>query len=430
MITPSFSLTATERVLPNLALDFTTASLDSRVTLTRALNTATAVNSSGNVAVVNANLPRFDYDPTTLACKGLLIEESRINSTRNNTMAGAVAGTPGTLPTYWGTYTALTGLTFSVVGTGTENGITYLDIRINGTPSAAGAYNINFDSVGGIAGLTGQTWTNTAYRRLVGGTLTGVSGIRFGLAEYTAASAFIKQTFSANYATVTTAALITQRASATITTSGGATTAWLLPFDQIILTGASVDFTLRFGLPQFEQGAFATSVIQTSSGAVTRNADVATMTGTNFSSWYNQTQGTFDVEGIIVGGAPATYPCVVAAIGANADTDSIGILWTANSSVMRSGVRVGGVGQTDFSGGPSKTAGSSFKVATAYKTDSFIASFNGSLSSQDTSGSLPTVSSLTFCGPVSYQPRGNYIISKLFYYPQRLINANVQSITY
>jgi len=33
MITPSFSLTATERVLPKLALDFTTANLDSRVTL-------------------------------------------------------------------------------------------------------------------------------------------------------------------------------------------------------------------------------------------------------------------------------------------------------------------------------------------------------------------------------------------------------------
>lgn len=35
MITPAFGLTATERVLPKLALDFTTASLDSRVTFTR-----------------------------------------------------------------------------------------------------------------------------------------------------------------------------------------------------------------------------------------------------------------------------------------------------------------------------------------------------------------------------------------------------------
>ena len=44
MITPAYSFTAMERVLPRLALDFTTASLDSRVTITRALNTATRFN--------------------------------------------------------------------------------------------------------------------------------------------------------------------------------------------------------------------------------------------------------------------------------------------------------------------------------------------------------------------------------------------------
>ena len=47
MITPSFSLTATERVLPRMALDFTTAVLDPRVTFTRTGNTATVTNSSG-----------------------------------------------------------------------------------------------------------------------------------------------------------------------------------------------------------------------------------------------------------------------------------------------------------------------------------------------------------------------------------------------
>ena len=79
MITPSFALTATERVLPRMALDFTTATLDSRVKFTRAANTATVINSSGFVAAINADLPRFDYNPVTLACKGLLIEEARTN---------------------------------------------------------------------------------------------------------------------------------------------------------------------------------------------------------------------------------------------------------------------------------------------------------------------------------------------------------------
>lgn len=57
MITPAFCLTATERVLLKLALDFTTASLDSRITFAGALNTATQVNSSGYVELVNADIP-------------------------------------------------------------------------------------------------------------------------------------------------------------------------------------------------------------------------------------------------------------------------------------------------------------------------------------------------------------------------------------
>jgi len=58
MITPGYSPTATERVLPRMALDFTTAFLDARVTVTRALNTATRINASGQFEIVNANLPR------------------------------------------------------------------------------------------------------------------------------------------------------------------------------------------------------------------------------------------------------------------------------------------------------------------------------------------------------------------------------------
>ena len=60
MITPSYSLTATERVLPKLALNFTTAALDSYVTFTRitgASNPATYVNSSGFVAAATNDHP-------------------------------------------------------------------------------------------------------------------------------------------------------------------------------------------------------------------------------------------------------------------------------------------------------------------------------------------------------------------------------------
>lgn len=64
-----------------LSLDFTAMGgvLDPRLTLTRAAGTATYINSSGYVTTAAANAPRFDYDPVTLAPRGLLIEGQAIN---------------------------------------------------------------------------------------------------------------------------------------------------------------------------------------------------------------------------------------------------------------------------------------------------------------------------------------------------------------
>ena len=79
--------------LPTLVLDFSsnasllngvTNTATSFVTYTRA-STATYVNSAGLVTISPNNTPRFDYDPNTGYCKGLLIEEQRTNLYLNST---------------------------------------------------------------------------------------------------------------------------------------------------------------------------------------------------------------------------------------------------------------------------------------------------------------------------------------------------------
>ncbi len=50
------------------------------------------------------DVPRIDFrnaDGTLSSCGRLLLEPQRTNSIRNSSMVGAVAGSPGTLPTNW-----------------------------------------------------------------------------------------------------------------------------------------------------------------------------------------------------------------------------------------------------------------------------------------------------------------------------------------
>lgn len=69
----------------------------------------------------------------TFATKVLRVAST--NLIRNPSASGAVAGTPGTIPTNWQLVApdSARGIVTQVVGTGTENGVAYIDFRIHGT---------------------------------------------------------------------------------------------------------------------------------------------------------------------------------------------------------------------------------------------------------------------------------------------------------
>lgn len=323
MITPAFALTATERVLPKLALDFTTASLDSRITLTRSENTATRINASGIIETVNANLPRFDYDPVTLACKGLLIEESRKNLLLNTQ----------SLATQNVTVTAVAH-TLSFYGTG--------QVVLSGTHLAT--------VIGTGAYPSRQTYTFTP----TAGTLT------------------------------------------------------------ITVTG-----TVQYA--QIEAGAFATSYIPNAGSQNTRNADVVTMTGTNFSSWYNATEGSFAVQGNIP--TLAIGQCFLSTNDGTAANRVRVITVTTTSlrfSSITNSVEDGSITRTIANGQ------NNFSIA--YKLNNNGFAVNGGTTGTDTSVVVPPVNKLD----IGAQLNSNFLcghIQKISYYPQRLTSAEVQAFS-
>jgi len=335
MITPAYSPTANERVLPRLALDFTTASLDPRVTFARSGNTATVTNSVGVIAAINADLPRFDYNPTTLACKGLLIEEARTNLLLNSLING-------------------TSLSTQIVTT------------------TAVAHTLSFYGTGQIV-------------------LTGASS-----------------------ATVVGAGAYPTRTTLTFTPIVGALT--------LTVTG-----TVQYA--QLEVGAFATSFIPTAGAAVTRNADVATMTGTNFSSWYNATEGAFSINAICPNFISASQAHLFAADDGTTNSRMRLFIFGGTGGSGYYQVVVGGAGQADLLSASPYTAGQAVSAVCVYKANSFAAAYNGNSTLLDNLGLVPTVTTLRLGVATGLTNFLNSTIQKFSYYPQRLTNAEVQAFS-
>jgi hypothetical protein len=404
---------------PTLLLDFINSSvLDPRVTFTRA-STATFFNSAGVLTSAAINAPRFDYNPSTLAAQGLLIEESRTNSIRNNTMVGAVAGTPGTLPTTWST--VLLGLTQTVVGTGTSNGVTYIDIRVNGTTTSAGTIQIKPDgnASGAITATSSQAWAMSSWIAIVGGSATNTTAQRLLINEYSAGPTYLRTAVPATNILAGGATLT--RVSGAITT--GASTTILEPIIGLdAASGVAIDITLRIGLPQLEQGAFATSVIPTTTTALTRSADVASVN--TLSPWYNASAGTLYAEASVTSTDASNK--FAAALSDGTTANYIGVFRQSDAQPV--GQVQATTQQAALGTGATWTTTTPRKLALAYAVNDFAFSANGSAAQTDSSGTVPTVNQLQL-GLIGSTQRLNGYLSRVTYYPTRLSNAQLQAIT-
>jgi hypothetical protein len=167
---------------------------------------------------------------------------------------------------------------------------------------------------------------------------------------------------------------------------------------------------------QIELGAFSTSFIPTAATSVLRNADVLTMTGTNFSDWFNSAQGSFVFQGSVrTGTARHTLN---------------GLLSTERFMSVSSG---GGLGISDGSGGSAATStgtgsGVTFTGCCSYGPTTLAIAINGNAAATGSSGNLLGASTQLQIGR-----RGaiyiNGYVQKVLYFPQQLTLAEMSAFS-
>jgi hypothetical protein len=395
----STTLSSRRGLSPALFLDFLQPYLDSRITFSRGTG-ATRVNASGFIEVVGNTTPRFDYDPVTLAPRGLLIEEARTNlltyseqfndaswtKTNGAVTTNVTASPDGT--TSADNFTASAGLAFHYVNRATpasltgahtysfyvkKNTATWIFFTVN--DSSINYFNLDT----GLFGTTPDTCTATPagngwYRITVSRTLAAaVANCGIGVAGSNGGASF---------------------------TAAGT--------ESIFLWGADL-----------EAGAFATSYIPTVASTVSRSADVAFMSGTNFSSWFNAAQGTF-VSSV---SSNANASCVLV-VSDNTVSNQLFMISTADNILS---VYTGGAFQAMLG----VTPAAPYVNAGAYATNDFAACSNGGTLSTDTSGSLAGSYARMSIGS-NFSGTGVFLngrIRSIAYYNTRLPNTQLQTLT-
>jgi hypothetical protein len=390
----------------------------SPVTFTRA-STGRFVGSDGLIQTAAVDAPRFDHNPTTGESLGLLVEEARTNNLLQSedfsstwTLSN-IAVTANSVVAPDGTTTADTiappvdGLT-----------VTRL-LRQNPVLTTQQAYTLS------VFVKVGTATTNGIALYVSDSTATNIFRANFNLSNLT---------------------------TATGNTGWAVPTATIVPYPngwyRCILTGvtSTVHISLRaqiylniFGTTpdtygthhiwgaQLEAGAFATSYIPTTTATVTRAADVASIAGTNFSSWYNQTEGTVFTDCSINYTVPGSLFPLISSLNDGTSNNRIenGFL-----TASLAGYEISASGSAQVGVYPNASSALTRRLATTYQLNNFAASVNGGSVSTDTSGIVPTVNQLRIGDRVTGGTQSlNGTIRRLTYWPVRLSNTTLQQIT-
>jgi len=379
------------------------AQLEQSSTVGEYIPTTSTINSA----------PRFDHNPTTGECLGLLMEEQRTNL------------------------------------------VTYSGCNANWSADFSAVYNLGLSALGIFSGVQvnsgGQIW-HTIFRagiNLTGSTTyaftafyrAGTSGrARIVLRNNTLSTETVLagpvgslSTVSAVAGSVTVLSQyrwgdgLTYVVTGTFTPSNTSTDYWFRIGPDSATAGQTV---IALGA-QLEAGAFPTSYIPTTTATVTRSADVASISGSNFSSWYRQDEGTVFAE-FQTAVQDAANNRGVTAVDDGTNNNRVSLFIPAGNFPLAVASRVvsGGVASNPTNTG-SITSSSIAKSVICYRvgTDGAAVSVNGAIPAASSPASAPNGVNNLRIGTIFGTNNLGGTIKRLVFWPRRLGNEVLQEVT-
>jgi hypothetical protein len=332
-------------------------------------------------------IPAITHDPVASASRGLQVPRSTVNEARNNRAAGAtngVIGSGGVAPTDWIISAGVSGLSREIVGTGTEDGLLYCDIRFFGTASPATLAVLQTLATE-VPAVEDEVWTHSGYSRLVGGDLTNVSTVRIEVQDRDSGGSQIGG--SSTIFTPTSAALKTQRRDHTRTL--GASTAYVRQSYSFVVTNGAVDFTIRFAGTHLEEAPFATPLVLTAAGGSSARANTnATIDLTGVPGWVDGGPVTIRAEFEQYANVETGFPRVFSIHDGTA-VNRIVVLNVASADQINAEVISDSVSQLTGASFGSYTGGPAV-VALALAENNMNFAKDGVVGTPDTSGTIPT----------------------------------------
>lgn len=403
---------------PALSKDYTSIIEDgafhSDVTVTFARNSvATYFDSAGVMQEAAIDTPRVDYDPADGTLKGYLVEEARTNLLTYSEQFDDAA---------W----FLTEATITANQAVAPDGTTTADLF---TPTVVSSVHRGYTAAKSV--LDATVYTQSIYIKSAGYTKVMLREAQvtgdYASFELSGTGTVLEED-SGVTGTITALSDDWYRITMASTTGGTGERFSVYVLDEAYTSGdpsftawtANGTSGVYIWGAQLEEGAFPTSYIKTEAATVTREADAGSITGSDFTDFYDVlTPGhSLYVNCASAGGVP---------VCANDGTDTNRAFIYADSAYQGL-ITDDGVAQAVLDNG-SVTANTFIKVALGYQADNAALSLDGATAATDTSVTLPEIDSLFVGSRTAAAGHLNGHIKTLRYYAKRLPDSVLEDLT-